>query len=382
MKIPIKISLEETDIAITPVLKTTYTKLQKYIPVHILLFLLADFYAFIELLLYQHKLNPDYELSFSSSFYSLKEYLINFRESYYYKIFYYPNIRYLLLWACLAVIVIYLIFYHTHLVKYLDYLMMLLMVTTAFQTLMYIRQPDTALKIYLQKGGLANGIGLIFAMLMYGLSLYAIVYSCKTLRFTSGWESGPSSEKRLCTALLSPYLMTWLLLLMSTDLRDFYLDDLKNVLLLKSVRSFFRQSDTNTFAYSLLLMTILLVLVFFIKKTGKWIRYFQIFLTAEIIFLLTFGCHYYEYWQTEVAAIPVTLVIADLPLFSLLYVFCRLTLKTEKEISSAHVEIIMSEDIEAVLGPKAGKHGEERLAKNEPEAATEDTFTTNTTVDA
>ena len=45
-------------------------------------------------------------------------------------------------------------------------------------------------------------------------------------------------------------------------------------------------------------------------------------------------------------------------------------------------EIIMSEDIEAVLGPKAGKHGEERLAKNEPEAATEDTFTTNTTVDA
>ncbi len=53
-------------------------------------------------------------------------------------------------------------------------------------------------------------------------------------------------------------------------------------------------------------------------------------------------------------------------------------------------EIIMAEDLEAILGPKAGKHGEERLKKEENPAAAETeavaeeegtTFTTNTTAD-
>ena len=49
-------------------------------------------------------------------------------------------------------------------------------------------------------------------------------------------------------------------------------------------------------------------------------------------------------------------------------------------------EIIMSDDLLAVLGPKAGKHGEERLtpeAKAETaEEQVDDSFTTNTTIDA
>ena len=34
-------------------------------------------------------------------------------------------------------------------------------------------------------------------------------------------------------------------------------------------------------------------------------------------------------------------------------------------------EVIMSSDIEAIFGPKAGKHGEERLAADEPKAEPE-----------
>ena len=34
-------------------------------------------------------------------------------------------------------------------------------------------------------------------------------------------------------------------------------------------------------------------------------------------------------------------------------------------------EVIMAEDIEAIFGPKAGKHGEERLARNEEKEGTE-----------
>ena len=34
-------------------------------------------------------------------------------------------------------------------------------------------------------------------------------------------------------------------------------------------------------------------------------------------------------------------------------------------------EVIMADDIEAIFGPKAGKHGEDRLKSDEPQAATQ-----------
>ena len=34
-------------------------------------------------------------------------------------------------------------------------------------------------------------------------------------------------------------------------------------------------------------------------------------------------------------------------------------------------EVIMADDIEAIFGPKAGKHGEDRLKSDEPQVATQ-----------
>ena len=46
-------------------------------------------------------------------------------------------------------------------------------------------------------------------------------------------------------------------------------------------------------------------------------------------------------------------------------------------------EVIMADDIEAIFGPKAGKHGEERLTaasdREQPEEASDNGFTTDTT---
>ena len=45
-------------------------------------------------------------------------------------------------------------------------------------------------------------------------------------------------------------------------------------------------------------------------------------------------------------------------------------------------EVIMADDIEAIFGPKAGKHGEERLKGDEPAAADGTQFVSDSTAAA